>query len=147
MVRIHGATVIDRPVEEVFDYVADERNEPAYNPAMVRAQQVTHGPVGVGTCWATTVLVRGEPQDMLVEVTDYERPARLGSWTTLPTGEVRGALRFEPAGTGTKMSWDWDVKPRGALKLLAPLVAVSGARQERRIWGSLKRRLESGRAG
>ena len=32
MVRIEGEIVIKRPVEEVFDFVADERNEPRYNP-------------------------------------------------------------------------------------------------------------------
>jgi hypothetical protein len=31
MVRVEGEIVINRPVEEVFDFVADERNEPRYN--------------------------------------------------------------------------------------------------------------------
>jgi len=30
MVRIQGEIVINRPVDEVFDFVADERNEPRY---------------------------------------------------------------------------------------------------------------------
>lgn len=34
MVRIEGEIVINRPVEEVFDLVADETNEPRYNPRM-----------------------------------------------------------------------------------------------------------------
>ena len=40
MVLIEGEIVITRPVEEVFDFVADERNEPRYNPHMRRAVQV-----------------------------------------------------------------------------------------------------------
>jgi hypothetical protein len=32
MPRIMGDIVIDRPVEDVFHFVADERNEPTYNP-------------------------------------------------------------------------------------------------------------------
>lgn len=32
MVHIQGAITIDRPVDEVFDFVADERNEPRYTP-------------------------------------------------------------------------------------------------------------------
>ena len=38
MVHIKGQIVIDRPVEEVFDFVADERNEPRYNPRMRRVE-------------------------------------------------------------------------------------------------------------
>jgi hypothetical protein len=36
MARIAGDIVIDRPAEVVFDYVADQSNEPQYNPQMVR---------------------------------------------------------------------------------------------------------------
>ncbi len=38
MLRIAGEIVIDRPVDEVFDFVADERNEPDDNPRMLRAE-------------------------------------------------------------------------------------------------------------
>jgi hypothetical protein len=48
MVRIEGGIVIGRPVEDVFDFVADERNEPLYNPRMIRAEKVTPGPVDKG---------------------------------------------------------------------------------------------------
>jgi hypothetical protein len=33
MTRLEGEIVIDRPPEVVFDFVADERNEPQFNPA------------------------------------------------------------------------------------------------------------------
>ena len=46
MVRIEGGIVIGRPVEDVFDFVADERNEPLYNPRMIRAEKVTPGRQG-----------------------------------------------------------------------------------------------------
>lgn len=35
MTRIEGEIVIGRPVDVVFDYVADQSNEPQYNPQMV----------------------------------------------------------------------------------------------------------------
>jgi hypothetical protein len=47
MVRIEGQIVINRPVEEVFDFVADERNEPRYNPRMRRAEKISEGPIGL----------------------------------------------------------------------------------------------------
>ena len=49
MARVQGETIINRPVEEVLDFVADERNEPRYNPRMLDAEQVSEGPIGVGT--------------------------------------------------------------------------------------------------
>ena len=43
MARIDGEIVIDRPVDAVFDYVADQSNEPQYNPRMLRAEKITPG--------------------------------------------------------------------------------------------------------
>jgi hypothetical protein len=36
MVQVEGEIDIHRPVQEVFDFVADERNEPRYNARMRR---------------------------------------------------------------------------------------------------------------
>jgi hypothetical protein len=41
MVKIQGQTTIACPVIEVFDFVADERNEPKYNSRMDRVEKVT----------------------------------------------------------------------------------------------------------
>ena len=49
MVRIEGDSVIGRPVEMVFDFVADQQNEPAYDPRMQRAEKTIDGPAGKGT--------------------------------------------------------------------------------------------------
>jgi hypothetical protein len=56
MVHIEGEIVINRPVEEVFDFVADERNEPRYNTQMRRAEQLTEGPIGVGSRFRAEML-------------------------------------------------------------------------------------------
>jgi hypothetical protein len=44
--RVEGDITIERSVEDVFDFVADERNEPQYNPRMTRAEKISPGPIG-----------------------------------------------------------------------------------------------------
>ncbi|HEX3199507.1 MAG TPA: hypothetical protein VHR39_18330 [Propionibacteriaceae bacterium] len=34
MARVSGEILIERLIEEVFDFVADQRNEPIYNPRL-----------------------------------------------------------------------------------------------------------------
>ena len=143
MPRIRGEIVIARPVDVVFDFVADEANEPRYNPQMLRVDPLADGPVGVGSRWAVLVRARRWPASMVVECTEYERPFALGTTTTMPNAEIRGRLTFEPIPEGTRMSWDWQVRPTGRLRLLSPLVGLVGARQERAIWTGLKTLLES----
>jgi Polyketide cyclase / dehydrase and lipid transport len=141
--RVHGEIVIERPVAEVFDFVADERNEPAYNPAMVGVEKLTEGPIGAGTQFRATIASRGRPREMLLETTLYERPSRLASTTSMSGARICGTLTFEPAAGATRMSWDWDVAPQGALRLLSPIVGWVGRRQEATIWAGLKQHLES----
>lgn len=142
MARISGDLKINRPVEVVFDYVADTRNEPSFNPAMTGCELLTGEPIGVGTRFRA---VMGGRTPMLVTLTAYDRPGRLGSRTTSSMMETAGALTFTAEGTGTRMRWDWQVRPRGWLRLLGPVFAPVGARMERRIWTSLRDHLESER--
>ena len=57
--------------------------------------------------------------------------------------EIEGALLFESVPQGTRMRWQWDLRPRGLLKLVKPLVARMGQRQEQATWANLKRVLEA----
>lgn len=139
---IEGDITIDRPVEIVFDYVADQTNEPRYNPQMIRAQKLGDAPVGVGTTFRSAVRSGARIADLLIEITQYDRPGLLASTTTMAQADIDYVLRFEPVAAGTRMSWSGQVHPKGALRLLGPLIVWLGRRQERRIWQSLKEHLE-----
>jgi Polyketide cyclase / dehydrase and lipid transport len=143
MARIDGDILIERPVEAVFDFVADQRNEPRFNPQMATSSLESGEPIGEGSRFRTTFRSVGHLVPMTVEFTSYERPRRLGSrsrtWAMLSEGE----LTFEPEGSGTRMRWSWDVQVRGPLRLADALVARMGDRQERRIWENLKALLEA----
>ena len=145
MVRIEGEIVINRPVEEVFDFVADERNEPRYNPEMHRAEQISDGPIGVGTRFRAETVSRDRTVEMVIEFTGYERPRRLEEIAHMSSMDLQGSLTFDPVPEGTRMRWSWDLEPRGILKLMSPLVARMGRRQEQRIWVGLKHLLEGQR--
>jgi Polyketide cyclase / dehydrase and lipid transport len=79
MARVRGSIDIDRPVDEVFDVVADQTNEPRYNPAMTASHRLDDGPIGVGTRFRATVLIQGKPQQVEIEITGFERPSEMAS--------------------------------------------------------------------
>lgn len=147
MARIDGKIVIDQPIQAVFDYVADQSNEPQYNPRMVGAEKITPGSVGKGTRFRSAVASMGRTAEMLIEVTGYDRPTSLVSATTMRQADISYTLTFEPVASGTRMRWSGQVRPKGAFKLLGPLITWMGRRQEQRIWASLKRHLEAAPAG
>jgi uncharacterized protein YndB with AHSA1/START domain len=147
--RVEGEIVIRRPVEVVFDYVADERHEPNFNTRMSRVELLTPEPIGLGSRFEVEMTMMRRVFDMTVEFTAFERPRLLGSTSrSLPRGGkgrplvTAGSLTFDAVSEGTRMRWSWRVETPGAIRLLAPLVAGMGRRQEQRVWSSLKRLLE-----
>jgi hypothetical protein len=143
MARIEGEIVIGLPVEAVFDFAADQRNEPRYNPRMLRADKVSDGPVGKGTVFRSAVKSLGRVTEIRIELTGYDRPGRLASRTVTKLADIGGALTFAPVPGGTRMCWSWSVRPKGAARLLASVITWIGRRQEQTIWAGMKRYLES----
>ena len=143
MAQIQGEILIDQPVDVVFDYVADQSNEPHYNPHMIRAEKITPGPVGKGTQFRSAVASMGRTAEMLIEDTGYDRPTLLASTITMAQADFSYLLMFEPAGAGTRMRWAGQVRPKGAFRLLGQVISWLGTRQERRIWASMKQHLEA----
>jgi uncharacterized protein YndB with AHSA1/START domain len=145
MQRFQQETVINRPVEEVFDFVTNARNEPRYNPRILSAEQTTSGPIERGTHFVLVSKAMGRRMSVEYEVTAYERPRRLRSRTIrgLPFMDVESTETFEPFGGGTRMRWVWEVKPRGAAgRLMTPVLVRMLRRRLERAFANIKRVLE-----
>jgi hypothetical protein len=141
--HIDGEILIRRSAQDVFDFVADERNEPSYNPRMLRVEKTTSGPIAVGTTFIAETMTLGRTAEMTIEWTAYERPKRLASITHASSMEIDGALSFDAVPEGTRMRWTWELQPSGLLKVMAPIIARVGQRQEKAIWTNLKHLLEA----
>ena len=124
MKPIEGEIVIRCPPVVVFDCVADERNEPRYNPRMRHVRKVTDGPIGEGTQFNAVLQSGRRSVPMDIRFTAFARPAVLGSTTTLASMDIDGTLTFEPVEAGTRLRWSWNMRPKGAMRLAGPGHAV-----------------------
>jgi hypothetical protein len=61
--------------------------------------------------------------------------------------DISYTLTFEPAGGGTRMRWSGQVRPKGAFRLLTPVITWMGKRERQRIWASMKQHLEAAPTG
>nr|MDT0656409.1 SRPBCC family protein [Micromonospora sp. DSM 115978] len=145
MINIAGEITINAPVDEVFDLVADGRNEPRYNPRMVRAEKVSAGPVGPGARFVVEPRGTGTKGQMTMTILEYDRPRRLHNVVRSSYLRVDGTLTFEQVAGGTRLRWDWATRLRGPMRLLSPVLALAGPAWERRNWVGLKEYVESGR--
>lgn len=145
MTHICGEVTIDAPVDVVFDTVADEQNEPKYNPRMVRAEKLDGAPIGRGARFVAEPKGTGTRGRMTLEIVDYDRPHRLHNRIDSAYMRVDGTLSFTRSDGKTRLRWDWDMRLVGWMRLLSPVLGLVGPHWERRNWVGLKQYLESHR--
>lgn len=111
---------VPRGPDEVFDFLADIRNEKAWNPRVIRLEKVSDGPIAVGSRFEGQYTGLGRLDTELVEV---DRPRRLGFRSVGPRMRIAGTfvLLADAGGTAIELSADFD--PQGILRVLSPLLA------------------------
>jgi hypothetical protein len=75
--EFRGSVVIDRPIDEVFAFVADGTNDPKFSPRVQEIRKTTDGPVGVGTIFESTVKDAGMKSNRRFELTTFEAPTKI----------------------------------------------------------------------
>jgi hypothetical protein len=72
------ATVeIDRPVAEVFAFLADGTNDPKFSPRVQQIARTTDGPTAVGTVYASTVKDAGVTTKREFRITEFEPDVKI----------------------------------------------------------------------
>ena len=137
--ELNGVTIINRPVETVYNYVMDVTNDPNWRTGPEesgwrRGEPFSAGAVGYSRAgdkeieWRIEAIVPGESVD----------------WELL-SGPIRGhgGYRFEAVEGGTRFTLVSDVYPTGLFKLVGPLFSWMGKRQNQGDVERLRDILES----
>jgi carbon monoxide dehydrogenase subunit G len=129
--RFEARTVIDRPIEDVFAFLADGQNDKKFSPRVLEIEKTTGGPPGVGTVYASTVKDAGMKTKREFELTEFESPTRI-RWAERSNNIVvasEGGYDLASADGGTQLTIFNVLEGRGVGKLLAPL-ALRAARKD-----------------
>lgn len=128
--RFDATIVIDRPIEEVFDFIADGENDKKFSSRIIEIAKTTEGPPRVGTRYASTAKDAGLTMKHEFELTEFEPPSRI-RWTELskhPLVVTEGGYDLAPAGGGTQLTFFNELQGRGIGVLLIGL-ALRSARK------------------
>ena len=119
--------LIDRPIEEVFGFLADGQNDKKFSPRVLEIVKKTDGPVGVGTIYTSRVKDAGMKSDREFELTEFEPPTRI-RWTERSKNSImvpEGGYDLAPDGRGTQLTVHNVLEGHGLGKLLEPLALRS----------------------
>jgi carbon monoxide dehydrogenase subunit G len=130
--RFEGTAVIDRPIEQVFAFLADGENDKKFSPRVQEITKTTDGPPGAGTIYRSTVKDAGMTTQREFELTEVEAPTRI-RWAERSKNSItarQGGYDLAPEGEGKTRVTIWnELEGHGFGKLITPL-ALRAARKD-----------------
>jgi uncharacterized protein YndB with AHSA1/START domain len=128
--HVENTITIERPIEELFEYVSTPENDPTWVSASIRNQRTSPGRMRAGMTIEEDVKIFGRTSRDTWEVTEYEPPTVIAYRAT--SGLLSGSVvrvRCEPVEGGTRLTHAVDYEPRGIYyKTIAPLIPWASKR-------------------
>lgn len=142
--QFEGTTVVDRPIEEVFAFLADGTNDPKFSPRVQEIAKTTSGPVGVGTVFVSTVKDAGMTSKREFEITEFDAPTKI-RWAERSKNAItaNGGYDLSPEGTGTRVRIYNELEGHGFGKLLVGFALRAARKDADAFAGRIKAAIEA----
>ena len=139
MAKVELSLWIDRPPQEVFDYLTDLRRLGEWQPATqdVRVEDESH--------YTQLMRLMGKTIESQIEVTEREPPSRFAIRTRGGPVEFRVVHGLEEERGGTRLRVDGEGEATGLFRLGGGVTVKAAEQELRRSFDRLKKVLESGR--
>lgn len=138
--------MIDRPIDQVFAFLADGENDPKFSARVLEMAKKTDGPPGVGTVYASTVKDAGMKTKREFELTEFEAPTKI-RWAETSKNLVtapEGGYDLAPAGEGTSVTFFNVLEGHGFGALIAGLALRSARKGADAFAQAIKAAVEAG---
>jgi hypothetical protein len=116
-------TTIDRPITEVFEFISDLRNGPKMNEDILNVEKLTDGPIGVGSKFKETKVIRGRNTEAMIEVVQYEATTAFSAQSEVNGLKVTYHYQLSEGNNGTIVKFHCEVKTSGLImSITKPLI-------------------------
>jgi uncharacterized protein YndB with AHSA1/START domain len=143
MITFTNTVNIDRPIDEVFAYLADLEHTPEWNWAITETKKVTPGPASVGTRYRQ---IRSVPQVSTeeLEIIALDPDRRIEIRATLADLPAHLVYELDQVSTGTSVTNTVEIEPQGVFRLIGPVVGGRAKNAVAENLSKLKELLEAG---
>ena len=143
MITVEHTVVIDRPIEEVFAFMADVENLQRWAENTIEARQTSEGPVSAGTTCTVRSKAMGRVMAHHFVVTEYEPHTTYAAKSTSGPFPMHMRYSLEPTDGGTRVHTVTEADLGGIARIAAPVLTGMAKKQIAADHRTLKAMLES----
>jgi dehydrogenase/reductase SDR family member 12 len=122
MAHYHATIDSPRGPAETFDYLATFSNAAQWDPGVLAGEQLDPGPVRLGTRFRLVVPFLGRRLPLTYVVTRYSPEGMVALEAVSRLLRLADWIEVARDGDGATVSYDADVRLRGPLRLLDPVL-------------------------
>ena len=146
MITIEITTIVNRPIDDVFDCLVDISNYSQWMPGhgvFTDCKQMSDGPVSLGS----TYVNRSRFGKFLGEVIEFHPPRKVVfrqtlKWFRIPVFAAQHYNTLEAIENSTKVYHKFEGNLFGVFKLNEPIIAWISRGERKRVFSALKNSLE-----
>ena len=142
MINVQHSVVINRPVEEVFDFVSNVENIVRWQTGALECSPISQGPSVVGAKSRYVREVLGNRVETIMEVTEYDHNRKMGFKADAPI-PIESSYSFETVEGGARFTFAVQSEPTGMFKLAEGMITRTVQKQIEDDCNKLKDLLES----
>jgi uncharacterized membrane protein len=144
MIHMEMTTIIERPLTDVFAFVADFATLPRYDRWVESVEKTSSGPIGVDTTW-THQRVQGRRRITApIRLVEYQPSERLAMVSGSAGFDVRSMMVFRSLGDArTEFTETLEMRLSGFPRLLEPFIRRQVGPQSQEVHVRLKQILEA----
>jgi carbon monoxide dehydrogenase subunit G len=111
--------------DEAFAYLSDFSTSAEWDPGVVEAERVGTRAVGEGTEFRLVAEFLGRKTPLTYRIVEHDRPRAVTFAGENATVVSRDRITFETIASGTRVTYDADLRLKGLLRLADPLLALA----------------------
>ncbi len=143
MIYMDHTVTIDRPLEEVWDFVSDPANNPQWQSSIELSDQSPSGPIKIGTLVRIVRKFMGQRIEVVLETTVFEPNAQFAFKSLSGPLPISGSMAVAVTDSGTEMTYQGTGEAAGVHGLSETIISGLVNKQIANDLKVLKRLLES----
>ncbi|MGE5601938.1 MAG: SRPBCC family protein [Nitrososphaerales archaeon] len=125
MIEVEASVVIERPVEEVFAFFTDHRNDIRWQEGLLEVRVTPEGSTGIDTQVMAVRKLLNRRADSTIVICEFTPNRKEAFRTVAGSPEVSGSLVYEASGRSTVVTLRLEMQTDSFFSLPDPVVASS----------------------